>query len=574
MPPSARPRRGRARRRGRDGADHALADGQLRSAWRPRAPSCSRRSRRLIARGLAAGRRAARSRSPAATTTRSSRPTWPRSPSAPKKKLEQVIAPTSPRPSRSMCWASCRGWPTSRASSRRSTCRAAAAPRARAALVGRHRHGHDDDLSVRESRRLAPDRPHAALDVRPAPRAAGVPGAGRFAHLPAHRPREPSTASRARSRPARFDWAKLVKAHERRAEGRPRGPVRHPAGSRPHRLTWRSACRPRAPWTASALTLANALGGNPAEHGGRWRSAYGSRPAGRGRQRARGAGRAAVAGADRERPDAPPKPLESDRTHLLKRGQVLRVGMIEGVEHRLSRRRRRLRAAALHGQPLDLCPRRRRRLRGPQARRRRRAAARARAGAGRRRAEARRSPSTTAAGRSASSGGRRTTISARRAAAPSSSPTIASPRKPTAWASASRDRPSSIRRAPTSSPTASARRHPGAGRRPADRAAGRPADRRRLLQDRHRGLGRPAAARPPAAGPDRPLRAGHRRGSREAAPRPGGAPRARHRRFQGGPPAGRHRPRAALRGEPDRRRRLSNSDFASSKSRRLMRPMA
>src|SRR4029077_4410064 len=29
-------------------------------------------------------------------------------------------------------------------------------------------------------------------------------------------------------------------------------------------------------------------------------------------------------------PDAPPKPIESDRTHLLKRGQVLRVGMIEG----------------------------------------------------------------------------------------------------------------------------------------------------------------------------------------------------------------------------------------------------
>ena len=28
--------------------------------------------------------------------------------------------------------------------------------------------------------------------------------------------------------------------------------------------------------------------------------------------------------------DAPPKPLESDRSHLLKRGQVLRVGMVEG----------------------------------------------------------------------------------------------------------------------------------------------------------------------------------------------------------------------------------------------------
>jgi len=31
-----------------------------------------------------------------------------------------------------------------------------------------------------------------------------------------------------------------------------------------------------------------------------------------------------------EGPDAPPRPLESDRSHLLKRGQVLKVGMIEG----------------------------------------------------------------------------------------------------------------------------------------------------------------------------------------------------------------------------------------------------
>jgi allophanate hydrolase len=29
-------------------------------------------------------------------------------------------------------------------------------------------------------------------------------------------------------------------------------------------------------------------------------------------------------------PDAPPKPLDRDRSHLLKRGQVLRVGMVEG----------------------------------------------------------------------------------------------------------------------------------------------------------------------------------------------------------------------------------------------------
>jgi biotin-dependent carboxylase-like uncharacterized protein len=31
-----------------------------------------------------------------------------------------------------------------------------------------------------------------------------------------------------------------------------------------------------------------------------------------------------------DEPDAPPKPLESDRTYLLKRGQLLRVGMVEG----------------------------------------------------------------------------------------------------------------------------------------------------------------------------------------------------------------------------------------------------
>jgi biotin-dependent carboxylase-like uncharacterized protein len=31
-----------------------------------------------------------------------------------------------------------------------------------------------------------------------------------------------------------------------------------------------------------------------------------------------------------EAPDAPPRPIESDRSHLLKRGQVLRLGMIEG----------------------------------------------------------------------------------------------------------------------------------------------------------------------------------------------------------------------------------------------------
>ena len=100
------------------------------------------------------------------------------------------------------------------------------------------------------------------------------------------------------------------------------------------------------------------------------------------------------------------------------------------------------------------------------------------------------------------------------------------------------------------------RRHPGAGRRPADRAAGRPPDRRRLSRRSPpwpRSTCRGSAAccrarRCASAGPGR-------RGG-EAAPRTGGADRARHRRFQGRPPAGRHRPRAALRGEPDRRRRL------------------
>ena len=32
-----------------------------------------------------------------------------------------------------------------------------------------------------------------------------------------------------------------------------------------------------------------------------------------------------------EKPDTPPKPLESDRTHLLKRGETLRVGMVDGA---------------------------------------------------------------------------------------------------------------------------------------------------------------------------------------------------------------------------------------------------
>ena len=125
------------------------------------------------------------------------------------------------------------------------------AARARAALVGRHRHGHDDHLSVREPRRLAPDRPHAALDVRPAPRAAGVPGPRRFALLRTHRPQglRPHRP-RGRGRPLRLGAA--GEAHERRISrscGRACSTrCRISAAS----ASWRSACRPRAPWTGSA----------------------------------------------------------------------------------------------------------------------------------------------------------------------------------------------------------------------------------------------------------------------------------------------------------------------------------
>jgi len=72
------------------------------------------------------------------------------------------------------------------------------------------------------------------------------------------------------------------------------------------------------------------------------------------------------------------------------------------------------------------------------------------------------------------------------------------------WASASRARRSSTpsastRVAQTSSPNGiGPGAIQGARRRPADRAFSRPTDRGRLPEDRHRGLGRPAEAGPPA----------------------------------------------------------------------------
>ena len=60
--------------------------------------------------------------------------------------------------------------------------------------------------------------------------------------------------------------ATLVDAHERRAEGRPRRPVRHACRISAASATWRSACRPPGAMDRIGLTLANALAGNPAEH--------------------------------------------------------------------------------------------------------------------------------------------------------------------------------------------------------------------------------------------------------------------------------------------------------------------
>ena len=78
-----------------------------------------------------------------------------------------------------------------------------------------------------------------------------------------------------------------------------------------------------------ALTLANALVGNPAGTAGLEIGVMGPDL-----EVEADSVRIALVGplspALIDGPDAPPKPLDSDRTHLLKRGQVLRVGMVEG----------------------------------------------------------------------------------------------------------------------------------------------------------------------------------------------------------------------------------------------------
>ena len=162
-----------------------------------------------------------------------------------------------------------------------------------------------------------------------------------------------------------------------------------------------------------ALRLANALCGNPAGTAGLEIGVMGPDLAGRGRQRARGPSRPALARPDRgARCPAQAAGLRPHASLEARPGAARRHD--RGVEHGLSRRRRRLCAAALHGQPVDLCARRQsaasRAASSPRAMR-------CRWRANRRRLAKRRSsasPSTMAAGRSASSGGRRTTISATR----------------------------------------------------------------------------------------------------------------------------------------------------------------
>ena len=237
-----------------------------------------------------------------------------------------------------------------------------------------------------------------------------------------------------------------------------------------------------------------------------------------------------------ETPDAPPKPLESDRTHLLKRGQILKVGMIEGSSTAylavaggfalppfmgsLSTyaragvggfQGRKLAAGdslplvrdqaspggeSKLGQPFDYGSGPIRIVWGPQD-------------------------------DHFSARGRRTFIESDYRVSKEADRMGIRFEGPTIEHAVQRRqgrRRHHLRRH-------RARRHPGAGRRPADRAVGRPADRGRLSQDRHRGLGRPAEAGPPAAGPERPLRPRHGRRGRAVAPRAGGADPARARKL-------------------------------------------
>ena len=164
-----------------------------------------------------------------------------------------------------------------------------------------------------------------------------------------------------------FDWAKLVRSHERRAEGRARRACSTRCRISAASVTWRSACRPRAPWTASRSRLANALCGNPANTAGLEIGVMGPDLLVEADSVRVALVGPLVAVADRE----PGRAAQADRVRPLasaeaRPGAAGRHG--RGLEHGLSRRGRRLRPAPLHGQPLDLCPRRRRRLRGPQAR--------------------------------------------------------------------------------------------------------------------------------------------------------------------------------------------------------------
>ncbi|SEP42536.1 allophanate hydrolase [Rhodospirillales bacterium URHD0017] len=82
-----------------------------------------------------------------------------------------------------------------------------------------------------------------------------------------------------------------------------------------------------------ALTLANALCGNPANTAGLEIGVIGPDllvEADSVRVALVGPLSPSLIEGSHSSPDGPPKPLDSDRTHLLKRGQVLRVGMVEG----------------------------------------------------------------------------------------------------------------------------------------------------------------------------------------------------------------------------------------------------
>ena len=238
-----------------------------------------------------------------------------------------------------MCWASCRGWPTSRASSRslylpRRSQPRVRVPRSSVAIAmdmttiypfespgGWHLIGRTP-LWMFDQRREQPV--FLAPGDSLSPSSASTAG--------------PSTASRARGRRRH---ARLVEPGARGHERRPEGRARRACSTRVQDLG-------RIGFMALGMPTAGAMD----------RVALAARQCAR-RQSARHRGleigvmgpdllveadsvRVALvgpllAGADRRAPDAAPKPLESDRTHLLKRGQILRVGMVEGRARPISR---------------------------------------------------------------------------------------------------------------------------------------------------------------------------------------------------------------------------------------------